>query len=232
MGVPRDHLGARKRTANSTHPAVASTVESLMLEERTRWAMHIHDGLTQSVTSAVLEVQVLRQRIETDPQGAIAELQEVEDALREDLRCIRELLFELEEGRIRQEQPFVTFIADLVERWKLPARVSVEGDLDAVPASVLDTAQGVVAEALANAAKHSGSKDVAVRVRANADELRVEVEDRGRGIAVATDDDPHFGLRLLRARVEQLGGSIDIGSTPGSGVRVVASLPVGGRGDK
>lgn len=202
-----------------------------MLEERTRWALHIHDGLTQSVTSAVLEVQILRQRIEADPEGAIAELQEVEDALREDLRDIRELLFELEDGRIRQEQPFVAFIADLVERWKLPARVSVEGDLGAVSASVLDTAHGVVSEALANAAKHSGSKDVAVRVRANASELRVEVEDRGRGIAASTDDDPHFGLRLLRARVEQSGGSIDIGSTPGSGVRVVASLPVGGRGD-
>ncbi len=193
--------------------------------------MHIHDGLTQSVTSAVLELQVLRQKIRTDPERAVAELQEVEDSLRDDLRHIRELLFELEDGRVADDRSFAAFVAELVERWRLPARVSVEGDLEAVSGEVLEVAHAIVAEALANAAKHSGSKDVAVRVRAGERELRIEVEDRGRGIAALTDDDPHFGLRLLHARVAQMGGSVDIGSTPGSGVRVVASLPVGGRGD-
>jgi signal transduction histidine kinase len=228
MSVP----GNRIRAPKSVHPTVAATVDSLMLEERTRWAMHIHDGLTQAVTSAVLELQILRHRIEEDPQGAIEDLTEIESAVRTDLRSIREILFELQEGRIPDERPFATFISELVDRWKLPARVSVEGDLEAVPASVLDTAHGIVAEALVNAAKHSGSKDVTVRVRASEQALRIEVEDRGRGIAAVTDDDPHFGLRLLKARTEQLGGSIEIGSTPGSGVRVVATLPVGGRGDQ
>jgi signal transduction histidine kinase len=221
----------REEADPSVHPAVVAAVESRMLEERTRWAMHIHDGLTQSVTSAVLELQVLRHKIEADPDAAAAELQEVEDALREDLRGIREVLFELEDGRVADDRSFATFVAELVERWRLPARVSVQGDLEAVPAEVLEVAHAIVAEALANAAKHSGSKDVAVRVRAGERELRIEVEDRGRGIAAVTDDDPHFGLRLLHARVAQMGGSVDIGSTPGSGVRVVASLPVGGRGD-
>jgi signal transduction histidine kinase len=215
----------------SVHPSVAATVESRMLEERTKWAMHIHDGLTQSVTSAVLELQILRHRIETDPESAVAELEEVEEAMRQDLKEIRKVLFELEEGAIADDRTFAAFIAELVERWKLPARVSVEGDLDEVPAEVLETAHSIISEALANAAKHSGSKDVAVRVRASEHELRIEVEDRGRGIAAVTDDDPHFGLRLLRARAEQLGGSVDIGSTPGSGVRVVASLPVERRGE-
>ena len=44
-----------------------------------------------------------------------------------------------------------------------------------------------------------------MKVIADAETLRIEVEDRGRGIVAVTDDDPHFGLRLLRARTEQLG---------------------------
>jgi signal transduction histidine kinase len=219
------------RLRKGAHPTVVATVETLMLEERTKWAMHIHDGLTQAVTSAILELQILRHKIETDPDSAAAELGEVEDALRLDLKEIREVLFELQEGQRAPEQPFASFVADVVERWKLPARVSIEGDIDDVPPELLETAHGIISEALANAAKHSGSKDVAVRVRAGDGILRIEVEDRGRGLAAATDDDPHFGLRLLRARAEQLGGSVDIGSTPGSGVRVVASLPVVGRGE-
>ena len=203
-----------------------------MLEERTRWAMRIHDGLTQSVTSAVLQIQTLRHRIEADPEGAIDALHEVEDAIRHDLTEIREVLFELQEGRARRDQPFAAFVAELVDRWELPARVAVEGDIDDVPTAVLDTAQHIVTEALTNAAKHSGSKDVSVRLRASATELRVEVEDRGRGIAAVTDDDPHFGLRLMESRAARIGGSISIESTIGRGVCVIAVLPVVAQGEE
>ncbi len=227
MNVRRNEI----RPIPSAHPAVIATVESRMLEERTNWAMHIHDGLTQSVTSAVLQLQILRERLAEDPAAALDELQEIEDAMRQDLKDIRQLLFELQEGAVADERSFAEFVAELVERWKLPARVSVAGDLEAVSAEVIATAHSIVAEALVNAAKHSGSKDVIVRVKADDQELRIEVEDKGRGIAAVTDDDPHFGLRLLRARVQRIGGSVEIGSTPGSGVRVVASLPVGGRGE-
>ena len=70
---------------------------------------------------------------------------------------------------------------------------------------MLETAHAIVAEALANAAKHSGAPDVTVKVDRRRTTLRIEIEDRGRGIVAVTDDDPHFGLRLLRARAEQLG---------------------------
>ena len=56
------------RNRKSAHPAVAHTVDSLLLQERTRWAIHIHDGLTQSVTSAILELQSLQHRIRTEPE--------------------------------------------------------------------------------------------------------------------------------------------------------------------
>lgn len=228
MSVQHEHARAPSQGADQT---VLSTVESLMLEERTRWAMTIHDGLTQSVTSAILELQVLRHRIESDPGAAVDALTTVEEAIRHDLSEIREVLFQLDEGLLRKDPSFVTFVNELVTRWKLPARVTIEGDIEAVPAAVLETAHSVVGEALANAAKHSGSKDVTVKVVAEAHALRIEVTDRGHGIAAVTDDDPHFGLRLLRTRVHEIDGSIEIESTPGRGVRVIAVLPVGGQGE-
>jgi two-component system nitrate/nitrite sensor histidine kinase NarX len=190
--------------------------------------MRIHDGLTQSVTSALLELQTLQHRIETDPDDAVATLHEVEGSIRADLKQIREILFELYEDVPHHEPPLAKFVAELVERWHLPARVSIEGDVDEVADATLETANAVVAEALANAAKHADSPEVSVRIRAEHGELRIEVEDRGHGIEVADDDDPHFGLRLMRGRAEEIGGSIQIESKPGSGTRVVAVLPVGG----
>ena len=231
MNAPRTHERAEPGAGTTAPAPVAATVESLMLEERTRWTMTIHDGLTQSVTSAILELQVLRHRIETDPVAAIGVLAEVEDAIRQDLSEIREVLFQLDEGKLRDDPSFATFVRELVDRWKLPARVTIEGDLETVPVAVLETSHSVVGEALTNAAKHSGSKDVSVKVVAGPDALRIEVVDRGRGIAAVTDDDPHFGLRLLRTRVHEIDGSIEIESTPGRGVRVIAVLPVGVQGD-
>jgi signal transduction histidine kinase len=213
-------------------PSVADAVEALLHAERSAWAMKIHDGLTQSVTSAILELQSLRARIEADPAVAASDLKVIEDELRKDLREIRGVLSALQNGdaiETANEPTVGTFIDDVVRRWGLHARVSVEGDLRSVPGDVLETAHGIVAEAVANAAKHSGSPDVAVRVRAEGSDLRIEVEDRGRGIsATAADTDPHFGLSMMRARAEDIGGTIDIDSTPGNGTRVVACLPVGG----
>jgi signal transduction histidine kinase len=212
----------------NVHPTVAHTVDTLMLQERTRWAIRIHDGLTQSVTSAVLELQTIQHRIETEPDAALATLKEIELAIREDLKQIREILFELYEGTPHREPPIAAFVADLVQRWHLPARVSIEGDVDQISDAELETANAVVAEALANAAKHSGSPEVSVRIRAERGELRIEVEDRGQGIEEADDEDRHFVLRLMRGRAEEIGGTIQIESKPGTGTRVVAVLPVGG----
>ena len=220
------------RNRKSAHPAVAHTVDSLLLQERTKWAIHIHDGLTQSVTSAILELQSLQHRIRTEPESVLESLKEVEDAIRNDLTQIRAILFELDGGTPRRE-PLASFVNELVQRWHLPARVSIEGEVDQISDRTLETANAIVAEALANAAKHSGALEVSVRIRAGLDELRIEVEDRGNGLAaVAEDGDAHFGLRLMRGQVERIGGTIEIDSKPGSGTRVVAVLPVGGRGDE
>ena len=216
--------------ATGVHPTVAYAVERRLLEERTRWAMQIHDGLTQAVTSAVLEIQTLRHRIETDPAGAIENLREIENEIREDLHRIRQLLFEMTTEGPRAAPVFAGFVQDLAERWHLQTAIDVDGDLDVMPTAILDTAHAIVAEALANAAKHSGTVDTVVRVRAGEGELAVEIEDHGRGLTAVGDDDPHFGLRIMRTRAETVGGSLVVESTPGHGTMVRAVLPVGGRG--
>jgi two-component system NarL family sensor kinase len=224
MSMPGMHV----REVRPAPADIAAAVESLMLVERTKWAMRIHDGLTQSVTSAVLELQTLRRRIEADPVQATAALGEIEAEIRKDLSEIREILFELDDGGPQEEPSLARFVEEVVQRWKLPARVVVEGDVDHIPADVQEVAHRIIAEALANAAKHSGAPEVSVRLRAGAGELQIEVEDRGAGIGSGNlDGDPHFGLRLMRARVADIRGTLDIESTPGSGTRLVACLPIG-----
>ena len=79
VSVPQTHARAERDAGRRDAPWRPRS-SRCMLEERTRWAMTIHDGLTQSVTSAVLELQMLRHRIETDPAAAVDVAREVEEA--------------------------------------------------------------------------------------------------------------------------------------------------------
>lgn len=214
------------------HPALRHALDSMLLEERTRWAMQIHDGLTQSVTSIVLELQTLRQRMETDPGDAIETIKVIEDAIRADLQQIRELLFDMTtEGPAFARPALEALVRDQMERWHMPASVEVEGELEVASEEVLETAYAIVVESLTNAAKHSGAAEAHVRIHLDGAALRVQIEDRGIGVVAATDGDLHFGFQMMRARAETVGGSLQVESRPGHGTTVVAVLPVGGRGD-
>ena len=223
---------ASDRLPAAGHPTVRAAVESLLLEERTRWAMQYHDGLTQSVTSAVLELQTLRHRIEDDPSEAIATLKVIEDEIRSDLQRIRELLFEMTSAEPDAAAPaLVALVRDAMDRWHMSTTVEVDGNVDRATDEVLEAAYAIVAEGLANAAKHSGAVEAAVRVHAGEARYAVEIEDRGRGIAAVDDDDPHFGLtddaRSCRSTRRSARSRID----PRARHAVIAVLPVGGRGE-
>ena len=226
MRVGASKMPQRDNAVEGGHPTVRHAVESLLLEERTRWAMQIHDGLTQSVTSAILELQTMRHRIETDPEAAVATLHEIENEIREDLRHIRELLFDMTSESPDLEPTLANLVRDFAARWRLPATVQVEGDLETLDDASVEAAYSIVSEALANAAKHSGAPEVRVTLSVDADTLHVEVQDRGRGMVAVSDENPHFGIRIMRARAEALGGTLDMTSTPGHGTTVVAVLPV------
>jgi signal transduction histidine kinase len=96
-------------------------------------------------------------------------------------------------------------------------------DVSGLPAAVEVASYSVVAEALANAAKHAAAAHVAVQVQLRPDALRVQVADDGRGIPA--DALPGVGLASMRRRAEELGGHLAVTSTP-AGTIVAATFPV------
>ena len=202
--------------------------------ERTRLAYAIHDGLTQVVTASVLELEWHARRAEAEPGEAVDALHQAATELRKALDEIRSVLANLSSGTRTTTQPLEELIEGVMERWQLPASWSVEGDLQAVPGPVLDVASSVIRESVANAAKHAGSDQVAVKVRVTRTAVEVRVEDRGRGFRPSgtAEHETHLGLEMMRRRVAELKGTLDIQSSPGKGTRVVARLPIGKQGVK
>ena len=108
---------------------------------------------------------------------------------------------------------------------KLP--LSVELELEAgprLPAAVEAAAYFVVAEALANVAKHSGATRVSVALRRGADRLDVRVWDDGVGGADAARG---TGLRGLERRLGAFDGALTVTSPPGGPTEIEAAIPCG-----
>ncbi len=210
-------------------------IEARLQAERTRWAYEIHDGLTQAVTAAVLELESLRTAMRRNPDAALEVLDAAIAEIRTSLERIRTILFHLSnDPTAGPAESFSWHVEAVAHRWKLPATVTVEGDVDAIPKPVTDAAYVVVAESLANAAKHASPKHVTVEVRADDHEVLVEVRDDGRGFDPMTNGEgqtKHFGLEMMRTRVAEIGGELQIDTSPGDGTRVVARLPVGSQGE-
>jgi signal transduction histidine kinase len=89
--------------------------------------------------------------------------------------------------------------------------------------SVEATAYYVVAEAVANAQRHAHAHSLRILAGVSGDVLRVTVADDGIGGAT---EGAGSGLRGLRERVEEAGGTFRVVSPVGAGTRVDASLPV------
>jgi signal transduction histidine kinase len=80
-------------------------------------------------------------------------------------------------------------------------------------------------EALANVVKHARATSATVRIAAKDDTVSVEVSDDGRGFAPAAVGPDHFGLRSMRDRVADLGGRLQVTSTPGRGTVLRVEVP-------
>jgi signal transduction histidine kinase len=93
---------------------------------------------------------------------------------------------------------------------------------DGLRPSLESTAYFAVAEALANAVKHSAARAIAVEIERARDTLTITVSDDGRGGA---DPLAGTGLRGLDERLAPHGGRLAIASPPGAGTRVRLELP-------
>jgi len=106
-----------------------SPAESLLQEEKDRWAYEIHDGLTQVVAAAILQLETLARRIAFDPTSAAAQLEETTTRMREAMADVRSVLFELSAGTAADETASNRLRACVHEALTNAAKHSTSGEV-------------------------------------------------------------------------------------------------------
>jgi signal transduction histidine kinase len=179
----------------------------------------LHDGAQARLVALGMSLGLAEQQLATDPEHAQQLLAEARVGVGEALQELRDLARGIHPP-VLADRGLGAALATLADRSVLPVTVSVELD-ERLPPAVESAAYFVVAEAIANAGKHSGAGRIAVAAARRGKVLVVEIEDDGRGGA----DPAGGGLTGLRRRVEALDGTLAVTSPAGGPTTVRAELP-------
>lgn len=228
---------------------VAATLEHFYLvkrlqaaaaaEERGRLARDLHDGVVQTLSGTVFELEVLRRRLPEESE-ARAGLLEIQLLIVAQLRELRSLIRPLKAAELEppvKETELRTRLGELAQRierqWACPVDAALDGWESPVSEAMAYQICHLVNEALVNAARHAGPSRLRLEVTSSGGDAAITVADDGHGFPFQGSYDLKalnqlsLGPLTLRHRVHSLGGDLSIDSTPtGSTLRIL--LPLAG----
>lgn len=112
----------------------------------------------------------------------------------------------------------------------LEVRYVIDGAPVALPGRIEATVLRIAQGALANIREHAAAHTAILTLTYLDDRLLLDIADDGRGFDPAGADgsahDRGYGLPAIRARLQQLGGTLTIESAPGEGTVLTAAIPL------
>lgn len=219
------------------HGRVVYTEEEARLratEEGLRIARELHDVIGHNISLINVQAGAALHRLRKDPAQAGEALGAIKASSREALRELRAtlgVLRQVDEEAPTASAPGLARADELVASAKLAglsARIERMGAERTLPAPVELAAYRIMRESLTNAAKHSGTARVTIRLVYGDGELTVAVEDEGRGPAARwAGTGGGSGIVGMTERARALGGELTAGPRPEGGFAVRARLPYG-----
>jgi len=203
--------------------------------ERARIARDMHDGVVQQLAAVLQRLELARRILETRPDAARRQLDEAALLINESLIELRHVIaspipLQLEEQGLTAA---LRKLAQETMRADPSLRVEVEStELGLLPVTLEAVIYRLAQESLANARKHAQATHVLMRLRLVHGLLMVEISDNGQGFVSEAADhmgagaDEHLGLRMMRSRVQQIGGTWEAQSKRGVGTTIKARFPL------
>ena len=216
-----------RRQNHQLHVLSKTAGEVATLQERRRIMFELHDGILQSLATLILRLEGCRTRIPGSQKDFIDEMRSLEDLTRASMREIRQFLAG------RTTNPLIA--GTLVEKLREEARFLRDGmGLDVILESEpedldlsVETEREVyyvLREALTNVIRHSHASKVDIQLSQRNGQLAGSLIDNGVGFNVVRQD-TGLGLPAMAQRVKKIGGELFVSSSPGSGTKIVFSVP-------
>lgn len=197
--------------------------------ERSAISYEIHDGLTQQLTGAIMQLQCYDSLKVQDPELASAAFQRGMAILNESLREARRLITGVRPPLL-DDAGVVPAVENLVQELnnRGGCRIVCHCDVNfgRLDPSLENTIYRIVHEALSNAWRHSCSEQIQVRLVETNEMVEIEVRDWGIGFQPEQCQASCYGLQGIQERAKLLGAKAEIDSQPGHGTSVRIRLPL------
>lgn len=220
IGVANIWQTERERQNAALRLSQAEVQRLARVAERERIARDLHDLLGHTLSLITVKSELAGRLIERDPVRARAEIAEVEATARQALSEVREAISGMHEQNLDEalrQAELSLRAADVTTAIDRPEELQAPPRLGAMLALVLR-------EAVTNILRHAQARHCRIALARTGDELVMDIVDDGRG-GVRADGN---GVVGMRARVESLGGRLEIGDGPGTMLKIRVPL---GRAD-
>ena len=218
----------RRRTREAIKAEERKLESELRVAERTRLAADLHDSFSQNLSVIGYHVAALQTSLAGSDDAASGRLSTVAKMIKSCLVDLRRCLWDLRND-VLDEPNFAEAIRRTVEPVARDAKLHVRFDgrrallSDATAHAILN----IVRELVANAVAHGAAKNVRIAGEVHAGEMNLSVRDDGCGFD--TDKRPgtgegHFGIDGIKARLERIGGTLTVESSPGNGTKAIISI--------
>ena len=209
--------------------------EKATIDERNRLAKEMHDNLAQGLGYLKLKTKVVKDSlVPGQSEQTTAELNDMKLVIDDMYVDLRESL-----GLLRVKTldsiGLIATLADYVHEFSQRSGIKTEMFVADGQAKLSTLAElhilRLVQEALTNVRKHAKASKVEVRFEADGNWAEVSIKDNGQGFDPTThqgqeEGSEHIGLKVMRERVESLGGNMSISSNREEGTRVSFRIPM------
>ncbi len=210
--------------------AISDVIAAARLTERKRIAQELHDTLLQGClgVSMLLHATVDDLSPDSSEKKRLSEALQLLDRVLEQGRSAVEGLRSPTEHIASLGDAFAGVLTDLGLPSAIGFRVVVHGKERGLRAGLSDEIYRIGREAIINAYRHSGAKDIETEVEFRPSELRIAVRDNGCGInpqEIQWGRNGHWGLQGMRERAERIGAQLRLWSRVALGTEVELCVP-------
>lgn len=210
----------------------AQVAELAAAEERNRLARDIHDSLGHSLTAINVQLEKALTFRQHDPTAADQAVRDAKRSAKTALQDVRQSV-----GAIRRTEESFSLTAVLPElvatmsNGHLTINLDIQGEETDYSKLVLMTIYRAAQEALTNIQKHAQASQATVEVSLASQEARLSIGDNGRGFDteklenLPAERDSSFGLQGIQERLELVGGTMQLTSSPNQGTELLIMVP-------
>lgn len=232
--LSEDHEPPR-RGRNSRRMAMLEMLINAQESERLRLSRQMHDGPAQALSNFIVQAEIASRFFEMDPEKAKEELTNLKTSAMATFQRVRLFITELRPMML-DDLGLVPTLQRHVETFKeqqpnFDVTLAVKGGEKRLPTYVEVMIFRAVQELLTNVARFNldNPAKVQVNIQLNIEDslVRLAVIDTGKGFDPAQmPEGTDISVKLIRERVEMLGGYLEVDSSVGKGSRITFQIPL------